>query len=88
MKSERWKTLTKNQQLGAIAAEVKRAEVWENKDKENFISALERGLALIDLTLGDERWREEFSKLFYLRGELAKYYIGKEKNIMRLYAAL
>lgn len=88
MTLERWKTLPKNEQLGHIAAEVKRAEVWENKDKDNFISALERGLALVDLTLGDERWREEFLKLFCLRGELARYYIGKERNIARLYAAL
>lgn len=88
MEIERWKKLSKTQQMGAIAAEIMRAKVWEEKDKEKFGSAIERAISLIDITLGDSRWKKQLLMLLYLRAELAKFYLGRQKNIASLYAAL
>ena len=67
MELNRWKNFEKRQQLLMLGAEFMRAKVWQGKDQENFLSALERALELIDLTLADEKWRanllHQFPKL-------------------------
>ena len=89
MQLERWLKFSKTQQMGAIAAEIMRAKTWEGKEKENFLSSLERALQLIDLTLEDKRWKKWLAILFWLRDETAKFYIGLNKNsIETLYNAL
>ncbi len=89
MQLEHWLKFSKTQQMGAIAAEIMRAKTWEGKEKENFLSALERALQLIDLTFEDKRWKERLTILFWLRDETAKFYIGLNKNSIEvLYNAL
>jgi len=88
MTPERWYKLLPLEQLRAIAAEVKRAEIWEKKDRELYASALERALELTDFTLDDPRWKGQTLMPLVIREELSKFYIGAQKNIARLYAAL
>jgi len=80
MNFERWQKFSKGQQIGAIAAEITRAQVWHKKDKERTLSAIERALELIDLTINDNRWQGLRAMLFWLRNELADFYIGN-KNL-------
>lgn len=86
MRLERWLKFSKSQQMGAIGAEIMRAKIWEGKDKENFLSSLERALELVDLSINDGRWRKTLSILLALREELAKFYAGLNKTgIEKLY---
>lgn len=55
--SGKWQTLSLVEQLGNIGSEISRALRWENKDRNNFESAVVRALELFDLTLQDPRWR-------------------------------
>ena len=55
MTSERWQSFDKSQQLLMIGSELERARVWQGKDEKSFRGALERGLELVDLTLGDPK---------------------------------
>lgn len=72
-----------------IGSEIMRAAVWQHKDKEKFLSALERGLELVDLCLDDPKWQAGLSMLFWLRDELARFYIGEANyEIETLYRAL
>jgi hypothetical protein len=77
---ERWESFSTQEQLGAIGAELMRAGHWQNGSdgsRENFLTAIGRGLELVDLTLGDKRWRGLYlTMLLGLRDELAKLYCG------------
>jgi hypothetical protein len=89
MTIERWKLFSKSRQLLMIGSEIMRAKIWQAKDEEKFISALERCLDLIDLSLQDSRWRGNYLMLLYLRDEVGKFYIGENKeSIEILYKAL
>ncbi len=80
MTSERWRQFSKHDQMLFIASEFERANVWQNKDNEKFRGALERALTLIDLTLDDEKWKNDLSSLLGLRDETAKFYIGERSD--------
>lgn len=88
MNVERWRQLTKNDQFAAISAEVVRAKIWENKNKNNFLGALERAFELIDLSLDDPQWASELYVLLYVRDEIGKFYVRQKSGIEKLYAAL
>ncbi len=91
MTLERWQSFSKSQQLLMLGSEIVRAKVWQNQpsDKDKFLSAIERALELIDLTLNDRRWQENFFNLLYLRDELVKFFLGLNKeNIEILLKAL
>jgi len=89
MQLERWQKFSKSQQIGAIAAEIMRAKNWQEKDKEKFLSAIERALELTDSTIDDNRWAGWRSMLFGLREEFSKFYLGEnKKDIGILYNAL
>ena len=89
MELERWKKFTKQQQLLTIGSEFMRAKTWQGKDREKFLSALERALELIDLTLSDEKWRSNLPMLLGLRDEVAKFYTSKRTDdILLLYNSL
>lgn len=60
-----------------IGAELERARVWQGEDEKNFLGALERGLELVDLSLGDPKWRDALAMLLGLREEMAKFYVGQ-----------
>ncbi|TSD02520.1 MAG: hypothetical protein Athens071424_42 [Parcubacteria group bacterium Athens0714_24] len=75
--------------MGAIAAEIARAKTWQNQDQEKFLSAIERGLELIDSSIDDDKWRGWRSMLFGLRNELANFYLNNSyKDINILYTAI
>jgi hypothetical protein len=73
----RWRELTLAEQLANVGSEVDRAiRAWEGQRLDRFNRALDRALELLDLTIGDERWRghrrgellrvrEEFCGLFF-----------------------
>lgn len=89
MQLEKWQKFSKSQQVGAIGAEIMRAKTWQEKDKDNFLSAIERAIGLIDFTIEDNRWRGQFPMLFWLRNKMAEFYAGIAKeNIGILYNAL
>lgn len=88
MTPERWYALSPHEQLQAIAAEIKRAEIWERSDPELYTAALERAFELLGLSLEDRRWKGQYLMLLLLREELAKFYIGAKRNINALYAAI
>lgn len=89
MDINRWKNFTKRQQLLTIGAEFMRAKNWQGKDKEKFLLALERALELIDLTLSDEKWKNNFQMILGLKEEVDKFYTEKRTdNISLLYNAL
>ncbi|MEK7555056.1 MAG: hypothetical protein AAB518_03680 [Patescibacteria group bacterium] len=89
MTEERWHTLTKRVQLLSIGAELERARVWESKKEAQFRGAIERALGLIDLTIGDPKWRGESLRLIVLRDAVAAHYAGVAKeSIKKVYEAL
>ena len=89
MQLERWKKFSRGQQIGAIAAEIARAKTWQNQDREKFLSAIERGLELVDSSIDDEKWRDWLSMLYGLRNELANFYLNDfYGDINVLYSAI
>ena len=74
MNEDRWKKFSKHEQLMMVAAELERAKFWEKNDSEKYLSALERALGLVDSSLEDKKWQDNFLLLLNLREELAKYY--------------
>lgn len=84
---KRWQLISRRDQLGHIASEIKRAEIAED-NPELKREILSRAFYLIDLSLADSKWRDNPLPLLVLREELAKAYLGEEKNLTRIYAAL
>jgi len=78
MDSETWKRFSLAQQLGNIGSELSRVGHWEaRQDLENRNKSLERALALIDLTLRDERWRSRLKELARLREVISDWYVDQ-----------
>ena len=89
MDLNRWKNFNKSQQLLMIGSEFMRAKTWQYKDREKFISALERALNLIDLTLSDAKWKDNLSMILRLREEITKFYTSaRTDDILLLYKVL
>ncbi len=90
MSKERWYAFSKREQLLFIGSEFERARVSQLEGKQEYLqSALERALALIDLSLGDPKWSKERYRLWVLRDAVAEYYAGKDgSDIGMLYAVL
>lgn len=89
MQLERWLQFSEKEQLSALAAEFARAEIWQNKNKENFLLTIERALEMIDAIIGDSRWKLWNPAFFGLRDEVAKFYVGiNTENIGILQKAL
>ncbi len=84
----RWQRFSKNEQLAAIGAEVFRASIWENKDRDKFLGALERALALADAAIDDRKWKGELAAILFLREEIGKHYSGLKKNVASLCAVI
>lgn len=80
MQLERWLKFSKQEQIRAIAAEIMRAQVWQNKDRNNFKSAIERAIDMLDCSIGDQKWENQKSMLFWLRNKLAEFYTGIENK--------
>ncbi len=58
--SDRWRKFSFLEQMGNIGSEVGRANLARKKNnRSSFTGALDRALELIDLTLADERWKNQ-----------------------------
>ncbi len=77
---ERWGKFSQDEQIMHIKAELMRAKIFQEKDKKEFLSAIERAINLIDLSLEDNRWQGWRSMLFGFRDEICKLYLGISKN--------
>lgn len=85
---ERWQKFSKREQVGHIASEILRANLMEDKDNPIFFQLIERAIYLVDISLADEKWKDNPLPLLVLRNELAKIYVKETKNLDKLYAAL
>lgn len=75
---ERWHRLNLMEQLGNIGSEVERIISWKNKGNSDLSTkALYRSLELLDLTIGDPRWRgSKLKELTRTREILCDTYAG------------
>lgn len=62
-----WHTLTLSEQLGNVGSEVSRAIGWHTKDDVSYGNAIDRARELLDLTIGDSRWRGRLKELARVR---------------------
>jgi hypothetical protein len=53
----RWQTLSLVEQMANVGSEVARAHRWHEKDPHLCSQAFARALELLDLTIGDPRWK-------------------------------
>lgn len=53
----RWQTLSLMEQLANVGSDVARARRWQGKDASLSEKAFVRALELLDLTIGDARWK-------------------------------
>ena len=83
---ERWKTFSKRDQLAHIASEIMRAKLANDEITQKAI--LERAIYLIDLCLDDSKWQNNALMILYLRNGLAGAYIGENKNLDEILAAI
>ena len=85
---ERWKKFSQRDQLGHIGAELYRAAETQANDPELVKTMLERALDLVDLSLEDEKWRDNPLPLLKLRAKIAQVYVGQTSDIGAIYALL
>ncbi len=73
LSSGRWFTMTLSEQLGNVGSEYERALNWKNKNNaEQSQKAFDRMLELVDLTLGDSRWKRRLKEITRLREEACR----------------
>lgn len=53
----RWQTLSLAEQLANVGSDVARAGRWEKNDPQLCEKAFVRAIELLDLTIGDPRWK-------------------------------
>jgi hypothetical protein len=58
------------------------------KNQSIYLQILERAFYFIDLSLEDEKWRENPLPLLILRNELAKAYVGEKVDLEKIYMAI
>lgn len=63
----RWQTLPLVEQLANIGSDVARAHRWQGKDASLSEKAFFRALELLDLTIGDARWKGRRKELTRVR---------------------
>ena len=74
---EQWQRLSFFYQMANVGAEVGRAINWRQKNKDKSIAALERGLELLDLTIGDKKNTSgKLKELCRLKEVLGDYFYG------------
>ena len=74
----RWYAFSKTEQLANIGSEYNRFINWEKRgDKENATSAFDRLIELIDLSLGDKKWRTSLPELLRLKEVICDKFIGQ-----------
>ena len=63
----RWQTLPLVEQLANVGSDVARASRWQEKDPQRCEQAFLRALELLDLTIGDARWKGRRKELTRVR---------------------
>lgn len=77
LSEERWHQLSLDAQLANIGSEVGRAaRSRSHPDEERFRNALDRALALFDLTLADDRWRGRRREIARAREIVCDFLVG------------
>jgi len=71
-----WSRLSLLEQLGNVGSEVSRALRWKDKDSKLFDGAMIRALDLLDLSIGDPRWRRRLKELVRAREFLCDAWLG------------
>lgn len=65
---KRWRTFSIFEQLGNVGSEFFRGQgLYRSNDTERARQSFDRMLELLDLTLGDRRWRNRLTELTRLR---------------------
>jgi hypothetical protein len=77
--SGRWQTLPLVEQLANVGSEVARAHRWQGKDPQSCEKAFIRALELLDLTIGDLRWKGRRKELTRVRELLCDAMLGGKK---------
>jgi len=72
----RWQTLSLVEQLANVGSDVARAHRWQQKDPQLCEKAFVRALELLDLTIGDARWRGRRKELTHVRELLCDAMLG------------
>ncbi|MCB9720303.1 MAG: hypothetical protein H6756_05455 [Candidatus Omnitrophica bacterium] len=76
----RWKEMTLAEQLGNIGSEISRAFNWKNKGRaEMSLRAVDRALALLDLSLAAGLPYPRLKELSRVREVVADYFYGENK---------
>ena len=77
----RWQQLSFMEQMGNIGSEVDRVISWKQKDNKEFATkAFYRSLELLDLTIGDPRWRgSKLKELTRVREFLCDVFVGENE---------
>lgn len=63
----RWQTLSLMEQLANVGSDVARARRWQGKDPGLSEKAFIRALELLDLSIGDARWKGRRKELTRVR---------------------
>ena len=63
----RWGRLSLPEQLGNVGSEIGRMLRWRGRDERLMLSAFDRALELLDLTLADPRWRGRLREIARVR---------------------
>ncbi|MGH7426225.1 MAG: hypothetical protein ACREJP_08660 [Candidatus Methylomirabilales bacterium] len=71
-----WSRLSLAEQLGNVGTEVGRMRRWCGKDERLAAGAFDRALELLDLTLGDLRWRGRLREIARARELLCDAALG------------
>jgi hypothetical protein len=72
----RWHTMPLVEQLGNVGSEVGRISRWKTKDPQACEKAFHRALELLDLTIGDPRWKGRRRELTRVREFLCDAMLG------------
>ena len=72
----RWQTLPLIEQLANVGSDVARAHRWQEKDPQQCDKAFVRALELLDMTIGDPRWKGRRKELTRVREFLCDAMLG------------
>src|SRR3990167_5666678 len=79
-----WQKLSLVEQLANVGSEISRSAHWETNDQDHCRQAFDRALELLDMTIGDDRWRGRLKELTRLRELLIDAFLGGETYGSRL----